>query len=78
MPIVDMTGLKGSYDVKLEWSPRSQRAPQPGDVATAPEAAEGPNLFDALQEQLGLKADMRRGPLDVIVVDYAEKIPLTN
>jgi uncharacterized protein (TIGR03435 family) len=78
MPIVDMTELKGTYDVKLEWSPRSQKASQPGDAPAAAEGAEGPNLFDALQEQLGLKADMRKGPLDVIVVDHAEKTPLAN
>ncbi len=76
-PIVDLTDLKGAYDVKLEWNPRP-RAAQPDEVPAARDIAEGLSLFDAMQEQLGLKADARKGPMDVIVVDYAEKVPLAN
>jgi uncharacterized protein (TIGR03435 family) len=77
MPIVDMTELKGSYDVHLEWTPRRQTAKQSDGAAVLAEP-EGPTLFEALPEQLGLKLEMRKGPMDVIVVDHAEKTPLAN
>lgn len=69
-PIVDLTGLTGWYDVKLEWTPLKQ-----SDQA---DTLAGPTLFDAVQEQLGLKMEMRKGPMDVTVVDHAEKTPLPN
>jgi uncharacterized protein (TIGR03435 family) len=77
-PIVDQTELKGLYDVKLEWTPLNQRASKPGDGVEAAGAAEGLTFFEAVQEQLGLKLEMRKGPMDVIVVDRAEKTPLPN
>jgi uncharacterized protein (TIGR03435 family) len=79
-PIVDSTGLKGSYDIKLEWTAR----PQPGEPAAAgvadPSAsiAERPAFWDAVHEQLGLKAETRRGRMDVVVVDSADKMPRAN
>jgi uncharacterized protein (TIGR03435 family) len=57
--IVDDTGLTGSYDVDLEW------ASQPDDPTT-------PSIFTALQEQLGVKLESARGPVDVLVIDHAE------
>jgi uncharacterized protein (TIGR03435 family) len=63
--IVDMTGLKGLYEVKLEWA----RDPNDGS---------GPTIYTAVQEQLGLKLEARKGPLDVLVVDQAEKVPTDN
>lgn len=59
----DDTSLTGAFDWDLEFAP--QRAPQ-GD-------ADGPSVFTALQEQLGLKLDSRPGSLDVIVIDHAER-----
>jgi uncharacterized protein (TIGR03435 family) len=64
-----MTGLSGMYDVKLEWA--LQQVQNPSD-------AEGPSLFTALEEQLGLKLEARKGPLEILVVDSADKIPTTN
>jgi uncharacterized protein (TIGR03435 family) len=74
-PIVDMTGLKGLYDVKLEWTPLKRTTAIPGDAADVPEGA---TFFEAVQEQLGLKLEMRKGPMDVIVVEKAERTPLPN
>ena len=73
-PIVDMTEMKGSYDVKLEWIPLKRMSAIPGDAGDVPE---GP-IFEAVEEQLGLKLETRKGPMDVIVVDHAEKKPLPN
>lgn len=67
--IIDETGLKGAFEVKLDWTP---------DDAIRPDDPGGPSLFTAMQEQLGLRLESRKGPLDVLVVDHAEKIPLDN
>jgi uncharacterized protein (TIGR03435 family) len=68
--VVDMTGLTGLYEVNLEWTPESQ--------TNAGEAPSGPSIFTAVQEQLGLRLEARKGPLEVLVVDSAEKIPADN
>jgi uncharacterized protein (TIGR03435 family) len=71
--IVDRTNLTGEYQVKLAWAPGS------AGVDTAPaENSNAPSLFDAVQEQLGLRLEARKGPLDVVVVDSAEKVPAEN
>jgi uncharacterized protein (TIGR03435 family) len=61
MPVVDLTGAPGVYDFTLEWSSE-------GD-ANEVESAE----FAALESQLGLKLESRKMPVDLIVVDRAEK-----
>jgi uncharacterized protein (TIGR03435 family) len=74
-PILDMTGLKGQYDVDLKWTPDSASgtpAAEPVDMTTAP------SLFAAVREQLGLKLEARKGPMDTVVVDHAERIPIGN
>jgi uncharacterized protein (TIGR03435 family) len=66
-PVVDKTNLKGLYDVKFEWAPQNlQAAPE-----TAPAGAS--LLTTAIQEQLGLKLESTKGPVEVIVVDSAQK-----
>ena len=69
-PIIDRTGLSGMYEVKLEWT--LSRQTQNAD--TAP----GPSLFTAVTEQLGLKLEARKGPVEILVVDRAEKVPADN
>ena len=79
-PVVDMTGLQGEYDYKLAFTPgglaimKSMPPPPPG----APDPDSGPSLFTALQDQLGLRLEPRKGPVDFIVVDSAEKVPTEN
>jgi uncharacterized protein (TIGR03435 family) len=75
--VVDATGLKGAFDFTLEWSPDDTRKmPQPDDSAA--EGASGPSLFSALQEQLGLKLESRKGEVEILVVDHMEKTPTAN
>jgi uncharacterized protein (TIGR03435 family) len=63
--VLDQTGLTGAWSVRLEWSP-------PDASAT------GPSIFTAVEEQLGLRLESRRGPLDVLVVDHADQTPSEN
>jgi uncharacterized protein (TIGR03435 family) len=74
-PVLDRTGLEGSFDCKLEWSPDETQLRSP----EAPPETDGnaPSLAAALQHQLGLKLISRKGPVDRIVVEKAER-PTTN
>jgi uncharacterized protein (TIGR03435 family) len=72
--IVDLTGISGLFEVKLDWSPDKALAPE--DLSAPP--PESPGLFAAVQEQLGLKLESRRGPLEVLIVDQASKVPEGN
>jgi bla regulator protein blaR1 len=72
--VLDRTGLTGSYDFELEWTPDQMPTgsdePRPG--ALPPPPADGPSIFTALQEQLGVKLDSTKGPVNVLAVDHAE------
>jgi len=65
--IIDKTGLAGAYDVEFE----TELPPMPGPL-TRP-LREGLSLFTVLEEQLGLKLESERGPVDVLVIDHVEK-----
>ena len=77
--VVDRTGLTGSFDVDLTWTPdRTPMAmPMPpggdGTVTIPPVDPNGPSLFTALQEQLGLRLEASRGPVQVLVIDEIAK-----
>jgi uncharacterized protein (TIGR03435 family) len=72
-PVIDSTGLAGSYDVNLEWA-----SSDPDASTAAADAPERPDIFRALEEQLGLRLKMAKTPIDVLVVDHADKVPLGN
>ena len=72
--VVDMTGLQGEFAFHLEWMPE----PSYGGPAAATDNPSGPSFFTAVEEQLGLKLESRKAPLDVLVVDHAEKVPAEN
>ena len=78
-PVLDETGLKGYYAVHLKWTPERPLAPA-GAAGPAPTAAdaEGPSIYDAVQSQLGLRLEGRKGKVDVIVVDSALQTPIAN
>jgi uncharacterized protein (TIGR03435 family) len=71
--VVDRTGLAGAYDVDLTWTP-DQDAQRPPDAQDPPRAdANGPSIYTALQEQLGLKLESQRSTIDVLVIDSVEQ-----
>jgi uncharacterized protein (TIGR03435 family) len=66
-PVIDATGLKAKYEIAMSWVPGE---PPPDDP--------GPTIFQALQDQLGLKLESRKGQIDILVVDHLEKTPTDN
>jgi uncharacterized protein (TIGR03435 family) len=81
--VIDMTGLTGPFSIDLQWTPDSLRNRVSQDGAAPlvngqPVNVDGPSLPTALQEQLGLRLESRKGPVDVLVVDHAEKVPADN
>lgn len=86
--VVDKTELTGSYDFTLSWmpdegsgptmmgsAPMTMRLPAGGTPPDggAPQEGSGPSLFTALQEQLGLKLEARKTPVEVFVIDRLEQ-----
>jgi uncharacterized protein (TIGR03435 family) len=57
---------------------RDNSVPSAAPTTAATEPADGPSIYEAVQKQLGLKLEKRKGPVDVLVVDHAEKTPLAN
>lgn len=70
-PVVNATELKGKYDINLYWATGRLRADNP-------DAEFGPTIFDAVQGQLGLKLEPKKGVIDVLVIDHADKAPVEN
>jgi uncharacterized protein (TIGR03435 family) len=70
MPVLDKTGLTGFYQFDLRYANEVSPA--------AEEIPAGPSIFTAVQEQLGLKLESKKGPVEVLVVDHAERIPVEN
>ncbi|SFS10068.1 soil-associated protein, TIGR03435 family [Granulicella pectinivorans] len=66
-PVVDKTGLTGRYDFDLEWAPDETQFG--GEIPAAKEDAPSPPLFVAVREQMGLKLEATKGPVDAFVVD---------
>ncbi len=71
--VIDRTGLSGDFDLDMTWTP--DQMPQgipPGAGPFPPIDPNGPAIFTAIQEQLGLKLESTRGPVDVLVIDHVE------
>jgi uncharacterized protein (TIGR03435 family) len=71
-PVLDKTGLTGTFDFTLEFSPDGKGSDDAGELPV------GASLFTAIQEQLGLKLEARKAPIEVLVVDRAERVPTGN
>jgi uncharacterized protein (TIGR03435 family) len=77
-PVVDRTELSGSFDIELTFDPASAAQAPPGaPPGPVPIDDSKPSIFTALQEQLGLRLEATRGPIEVLVIDQAER-PTAN
>jgi uncharacterized protein (TIGR03435 family) len=82
-PVVDSTGLKGKYDIDMTWTIDlawiMERAGLPDPRGEgADNGPAGPTLIRAVQDQLGLKLNSKKGSGDIVVVDHVEKVPIEN
>ena len=89
-PVVDMTELKGTYDFTIEFDPEGMGGPRRmgmpppgaggdgGGPGAGHESEAMTSIFTALQEQLGLKLEQRKGSVDMLVIDKLEKVPTDN
>jgi uncharacterized protein (TIGR03435 family) len=78
--VLDRTGLKGNYDLKLQWTPDeiqplsvSDGSRTPTSPNSPPLDSSRPSIFTALQDQLGLRLESIKGPVDVLVIDHIEE-----
>lgn len=70
-PVLDQTGLSGTFDFVLEWTPQYDGLLEPGVVASSD--ASGPAFHEALKQQLGLKLQSQKAPMDAFVLDHLER-----
>jgi uncharacterized protein (TIGR03435 family) len=74
-PVLDQTGIEGRYDFMLNWTPDDSQYPDLGRKIPHPTAGghAPPPLSAAIQEQIGLKLDLIRAPVEAFVIDHVEK-----
>jgi uncharacterized protein (TIGR03435 family) len=86
-PVVDMTETKGRFDITLDFAPdETQLAALKGKVRlegggegkVGSDDHDSPSIFAALQDKLGLKLEARKEPMDMLVIDRAERVPVEN
>ena len=73
-PVIDRTGLSGRFDFTLNWAPDEFQFPnRPANAARPDTDATLPDLFKAFEDQLGLKLESTKAPVEMLVIDHAEK-----
>ena len=72
-PVVDRTDLGGRYNFTLEWVPEPSRDPTAPNVGTQSESQQGPTFLEAFHDQLGLKLESTKGPIQTPVIDHIER-----
>jgi len=70
--VIDRTGLTGTWDLEVSYTPEKSQLP-PGVELPAGIDPNGPSLFTAIEEQLGLKLRPARGPVEVLVIDSVQQ-----
>jgi uncharacterized protein (TIGR03435 family) len=73
-PVIDRTGLSGDFDIELEMSAELGPPPPPPGMPDQVDRTFAPSIFTSLQEQLGLRLESQRGPVDVLVIDRVERL----
>jgi len=73
--VIDKTGLTGLFDIVLEWNREATKKRLKGPITEDPDS---PSLFEALEQQLGLKLEATKGPVEVLVIDHAAKPSSAN
>jgi bla regulator protein BlaR1 len=71
--VIDRTELTGGYDFKLEWTPDEAQPGMMKEPGTIQIEGGGPSIFTALQEQLGLKLESTKGPVEILAIDRVER-----
>ena len=72
--VIDKTGLRGTYDFDLNWTPDDNlELKGPGDPDQPLPDPNGPSIFTALEEQLGLHLESTKGPVEILVIDHVER-----
>jgi uncharacterized protein (TIGR03435 family) len=71
--VLDKTALAGNYDFDLHWTPDGSTIRGPGDPDAPPPDPNGPSIFTAVREQIGLELKSAKGPVEMLVIDHAEK-----
>ena len=79
-PLVDLTGLKDSYDFEFTWSPPARfrgrgMLQSSGSAPAAQDPVSGYTIFEAIDKQLGLKLAEQKYPMPVVVVDHVDRTP---
>jgi uncharacterized protein (TIGR03435 family) len=88
-PVLDATGIEGAFDFTFNFSPAGAvqnggggrggaPPPPPGGAAASSDPSGAVSLFDALNKQLGLKLEMQKRPMPVLVIDHIEQKPTEN
>jgi uncharacterized protein (TIGR03435 family) len=71
-PVLDRTGIEGVFDFSLTFAPSAL------EMKRALVENDGPSIFTLIQEQLGLRLEAQKGPMELLVIDRAEKVPSEN
>lgn len=88
-PVLDVTGVAGIYDIDLEWTPDDREmnsivgmkvamATREGKVPEAGDGTAAPSLSTVLRDQLGLRLEPKKSPVEILIVDRANKVPTQN
>jgi uncharacterized protein (TIGR03435 family) len=75
-PVQDRTGIPGAFDFRLKFGETSEEMKRV--LNTHDQSGDGPSLFTLIEEQLGLKLEAKRGPVEMFIIDHAEKTPTEN
>jgi uncharacterized protein (TIGR03435 family) len=75
-PVIDATGLIGPYDFSFDWTPDSNSSSSSSAIPEASSSAA--SVMSAIQDQLGLKLEARKRPIEYLVIEKAEKVPIEN